>query len=376
MSKTSAPSPTQFVANVQLATRVKKLKIRLADQGVDALLVTNPRDIRYLTGFVGDDSWALVTLKGTKVYVISDRRFEEQIQREAPQVKAVMREKSLAEALAGVQKKTKLTRIGLQPDYVTVTQQKVLAKNLGRRLFKPIEDGLLKQRSVKDQTEVNFIRNSLKIQQAAFKKLISEIRPGDTEQALAARLEYLMRSGGADGTSFPSIIAADANASLPHAIPGSAKVAKGGIVLIDWGSKLGGYCSDLTRVISLGKMPAKIQEIYKVCLEAQVAAIEAIGPGKSLKDIDKVARDIIDKAGFGKEFGHSLGHGLGLDIHEQPVLSTRSEGVLEPGQVVTVEPGIYLPGIGGVRIEDDILVTPAGHEVLSDLPKDLSSAMI
>jgi Xaa-Pro aminopeptidase len=176
--------------------------------------------------------------------------------------------------------------------------------------------------------------------------------------------------------SFPSIIAADANASLPHAVPGKKKIKAGGIVLIDWGAKWGGYCSDLTRVVAVGKMKPKIREIYKIVLDAQVAAIDAIAPGKRLCDIDAVARRAIDKAGYGERFGHSLGHGIGLDIHEQPVLAAKAKGELRPGQVVTVEPGIYLPGVGGVRIEDDVLVTPRGRKVLSDLPKSLESAII
>jgi Xaa-Pro aminopeptidase len=147
-------------------------------------------------------------------------------------------------------------------------------------------------------------------------------------------------------------------------------------VLFDWGAKWGGYCSDLTRVIGIGKMKSKMREIYQIVLDAQMAAIEAVAPGKKLSDIDAVARDIITKAGYGERFGHSLGHGIGLNIHEQPVLSGKSEGVLEPGHVVTVEPGIYLPGVGGVRIEDDVLVTAKGHRVLSDLPKTLESAII
>ena len=185
-----------------------------------------------------------------------------------------------------------------------------------------------------------------------------------------------MRLLGADGPSFPTIVAADANASLPHAIPGRRKVKKGGIVLIDWGAKWGGYCSDLTRVVALGKMPAKIQEIYQIVYDAQRAAIDAIEPGKALKEIDAAARTVIEKAGFGDQFGHSLGHGLGLDVHEQPTLSGRSKGSLEPGHVVTVEPGIYLPGVGGVRIEDDVLVTAKGRRVLSDLPATIGSTII
>jgi len=239
-----------------------------------------------------------------------------------------------------------------------------------------VYDGLLMQRAVKTPEEVSLIRKALAIQQEAFKRTCRFIKPGRSEVEVAAYLEYEMRKLGADGPSFNTIIAADANASLPHAIPGKKKIRKGGIVLIDWGAKYGGYCSDLTRVVGVGAMSRKMREVYQVVLDAQMAAIDAIAPGKKLADIDKVARDIITRAGYGKAFGHSLGHGIGLDIHEQPTLASRSVGELQPGHIVTVEPGIYLPGVGGVRIEDDVLVTPRGGQVLSSLPKSLESAMI
>jgi Xaa-Pro aminopeptidase len=257
-----------------------------------------------------------------------------------------------------------------------VAQHKSLKKKLGKKHIEPIDDGLLKQRAVKSPDEIKAIRAALAIQQQAFVDLRDVLKPGETERQIAASLEFLMRSAGADGPSFPTIVAADANASLPHAVPGDRKLKAGGSVLIDFGARAHGYCSDLTRVVGLGSMPAKIKEIYKVVLEAQLAAIAAIKPGAKLRDIDAAARDVIVKAGYGPQFGHSTGHGIGLDIHEQPTLAARSEGSLEPGHVVTVEPGIYLPGVGGVRIEDDVLVTDKGHTVLSDLPKSLESAII
>lgn len=359
-----------------MSDRVKQLQQRLRELKVPAILITNPRDIRYLTGFVGDDSWAIIRASSGTVHVLSDFRFEEQIQREAPHVKAIMRKVGLADELAKLLDKLKCDRIGVQVDYMTLATRKAIGKKLGGRKVVEVEDRLLRQRAVKTAAEVAAIEAALKIQQQAYRRLLKTIKPGQTEFQIAARLEYEMRLLGADGPSFPTIVAADANASLPHAIPGKSKFRRNGILLIDWGARLHGYCSDLTRVVAAGRMPAKIREVYKVTLDAQRAAIDAIAPGKSLKEIDAVARDIIAKAGYGPQFGHSLGHGIGLDIHEQPTLSQRSEGVLEPGHVVTVEPGIYLPGVGGVRIEDDVLVTAKGRRVLSGLPTDLESAMI
>ncbi|MCC7407769.1 MAG: aminopeptidase P family protein [Phycisphaeraceae bacterium] len=360
--------------------RVRALRRRMATWGRTAagtaLLVSNPRDIRYLTGFCGDDSWAVVTAKSGKVVVISDFRFEEEIEHSAPQVAAVMRKKALWDELPGVCAKLGVKRLAVQQDYLCVGERAKIAAVLPKVRLMEVDDGLIQQRAVKDQDEVALIRRGVKIQQEAMRRTIAWVKPGRTEQEVAAYLEYQMRLLGADGPSFPTIAAADANASLPHAVPGTRKVKKGGILLVDWGARVQGYCSDLTRVYALGKMPAKMREIYPIVLEAQVAAIEAVAPGRRMADVDEVARKIIRDAGYGERFGHGLGHGIGLDIHEQPTLSRRGVGVLQPGQIVTVEPGIYLPGVGGVRIEDDVLVTSKGKRVLSDLPKSLESAII
>ena len=359
-----------------LADRLRQMRKRLKPTGASALLVTNPRDIHYLTGFIGDDSWALIPMRGSKVYLLSDFRFEQQIQKEAPHAVAVMRKQSMTEELTALTRRLKADKIAVQPDHVALSMRKTLAKHLGARRLLAIDDGMFSQRAVKDAGEVKAIRRALSIQQQAFRETCDFIKPGQSEYEVAAYLEYRMRALGADSVSFPSIVAADANASLPHAVPGKKKIKVGGSVLIDWGAKWGGYCSDLTRVVAIGKMRPKVREIYKIVLDAQMTAIDAIRPGKSQSEIDAVARRIIDKAGYGDRFGHSLGHGIGLDIHELPVLASKADGELEAGQMVTVEPGIYLPGVGGVRIEDDVLVTASGHKVLSDLPKSLESAII
>lgn len=356
--------------------RLKALRARLRQADVDALLVTNPRDIRYLTGFIGDDSWAVVPARAGKTCIISDRRFEQQIAREAPQAAVVMREGKLAEALQGWVKNKRIDRVAIQPGYVTVAQRQALVKAIGAKRLVAVEDGLLQQRAVKERGEIEAIGQALWIQQEAFKQTLGFIKPGRSEREIAAYLEYRMRSLGADGASFPSIVAVDENAALPHAIPGEKKVTVGSMILIDWGAKAGGYCSDLTRVVAVGRMSREVAKIYRVVLAAQAAGIAAIRPGAKLKDVDGAARDVIEQAGYGQAFGHSLGHGIGLDIHEQPTLGRRAEGTLEAGQVVTVEPGIYLPGVGGVRIEDDVLVTRQGGRVLSDLPKAIESAII
>jgi len=360
----------------RLRERVRVLQERLRALEIDALLVTNSKDIRYLTGFVGEDSWTLIRSRSAKPHILSDFRFDAHIDLEAPHAVKILRKKSLSEELEKLAGRMKLQRIGVQPEHVSLQLQKALNKALGRGVIKPIDDGLLMQRSIKSPKELKAIRGAIAIQQQAMTRTLKEIKPGMTENQIAAHLEYQMRSLGAEGRSFNTIVAADANAAMCHAIPGSTKVRKGGLLLMDWGALYQGYCSDMTRTYGIGAMPRKMREIYKIVLEAQLAAIDHIKPGVPLADVNQVARRIIKKAGYDKQFGHGLGHGIGLDVHEQPSMGQLSKGELQPGQVVTVEPGIYLPGVGGVRIEDDVLVTRRGYEVLCDLPKSLDSAII
>ena len=359
-----------------LQPRVTSLQRRIRKWQVDALLVSNPVDIRYLTGFVGDDSWAIVPARSRKLHLISDARYEEQIQRDAPHVISHIRSNGLSDKLNKISENLNLKNIAMQAQHITIGQLQILSRKFRPKRFKAVTDGLIGQRAVKDRNEIAAIRQAIAIQQQAYRRAMKQIRVGMTEQQVVAVLEYEMRTLGADGPSFATVVAVGANSSLPHAIPGPNKVTRGGIVLIDWGARYRGYCSDMTRVIAIGRMSAKIKAIYQVVLDAQQAGINAVKPGASLKDVDAAARRVIERAGYGRAFGHSLGHGIGLDIHEEPVLSKSVKGVLVPGHVVTIEPGIYVPDLGGVRIEDDVLVTARGRDVLTDLPKSLKSAII
>ena len=266
----------------------------------------------------------------------------------------------------------------MQEESLTLRQQSAIqefTKPAGIRL-KPILEVLVKLRNIKDSHEIALIEQAVTIAEHSFEALKAHLKAGQTENEIAGLLVYEMRRRGASNASFDPIIAAGANGSLPHYRPGAVKMQNNSALLVDWGALFSGYKSDLTRMIFMGDPPRKIREIYQIVLEAQEAAIAAIKPGAAGKKIDKIARDIITRAGFGKAFGHSLGHGVGRDIHEQVSLSQRSDVILKPGMVVTVEPGIYLPGIGGVRIEDDVLVTQTGCRVLSSLPKTLNSAWL
>jgi Xaa-Pro aminopeptidase len=263
-------------------------------------------------------------------------------------------------------------RIGIQAEHMPVAERASIARRVGPKRVVDTTGLVNTLRVIKDASEIDLIRKAIKIQEAALKAVLPTIKPGQTEQEIAARLEMEMKTRGSSEPGFQTIVAAGANSSLPHYRPAEKKTAKNNTLLIDWGAVYKGYHGDMTRSFALGKWPKKIEEIFKVVLEAQQASAAALAPGKTTKEIDQVARSIIEKAGFGDYFGHGLGHGLGLNGHEDPRLTNMLSGSqLRPGMVVTVEPGIYLPGEGGVRIEDDYVLTEKGAERLCSLPKTL-----
>jgi Xaa-Pro aminopeptidase len=241
----------------------------------------------------------------------------------------------------------------------------------------PLENVLTNVRKVKDDHEIDLIRKSVAVAEEAFEAVRSEIKAGITENHLAGLLVFELRSRGASDSSFPVIVAAGANSSLPHYRPSEALVQRDQPLLIDWGALHKGYCSDLTRTLLIGRVNPKIKQIYKVVYDAQQAAIKFLRPGVTTLQADRVARDVIEKAGYGKHFGHGLGHGIGREIHELPTMrKTGGEEELRPGMIVTVEPGVYLPGEGGVRIEDDVLITHSGCEVLSSLDRSFEGCHV
>jgi len=356
------------------ADRLKACRRELRKLRAGAFLLLNPRDFFYLTGFSGDESAAMVTPRD--VHLISDRRFEEQIKQEVPWAKTFMRRGSLNDEIAAACKQLKIKKLAVQADHVTLSDFGELKKRASTVRFVSAPPICAKLRTLKSEQEVKQMNKALRVAEDAFKALRKTIRVGQTELEVAARLEYEMKRRGASGPAFPTICAEGANAALPHAHPGNRKVKNGCGILLDWGARVGGYCSDLTRMLFVGKVPPKFKEIYPIVLNAQLAAIAEIRPGRRMCDIDAVARNHIQEAGYGHAFSHGLGHGLGLDVHEAPSLSWRSKEKLQAGMLVTVEPGIYLPGVGGVRIEDDVLVTRNGNRVLSRLSKRIQDAVV
>lgn len=379
MAKRPTASTKKTTAPKHLAARVKLLQGRLQNDDMDGLIISNPHDIRYLTGFIGDDSWLWVPSTGTGLAAISDMRFKDHIPDEAPHIRAVMRGKgqgkneNLAEATARLLSRRTLKRVGVQAPYLRVPERKSIAKAFGAKIVKDYKDGLLYQRSIKDAQEIKNIQQAVKIQQLAFTEMREILKPGITEVEVAGYLEYRMKCHGADGIGFNTIIAFDGHSSHNHAIPGRQKLKKNSNILCDWGAKYNGYVSDMTRVLNMGKPKKAIADIYKVVEEALHAGIDVVGPGVTLKEVDDTSRGVMKK--HGHKLVHGLGHGIGLFVHEQPGIG-QHDTPLEPGQVITIEPGIYLGAKGGVRLEDDILVTKTGAKNLSDLPTELEWTII
>lgn len=357
--------------------RWETLRSRMRAEKVDSLLITDFTDVAYLTDFGGDDSYLFVTEK--VVQLVSDSRYQEEIQTDCPWVEMIIRTIPMTTFISDFLKKSGAQRIGFDSLRTTIYLLDALKKECGAGVeFVPLPRFVITQREVKDAREIDLLRKAARIAEKAFRQVRTEVKPGMTEREIAGRLEYLMRIGGADEPAFPSIIAAGPRGSLPHARATDRKIEAQDVILFDWGAYSRKYNSDLTRVTWLGSMPAELRKVYDIVLEAQLAAIAAIAPGKTGQEVDAVARNIIEKAGYKERFGHGLGHGLGRDVHEWPILTYHkdAEKKLAAGNVVTVEPGIYLPGVGGVRIEDDVLVTATGCEVLTDLEKDFAKMQL
>lgn len=358
----------------EIAARLTRCRRRMKKRRIKAYLVTDRADYFYLTGFTGEDSAVLITPRD--VHLITDGRFDVSSRTECPWARKWLRKGMLNDEITRACQELKIRSLAFQADHLKFADHSALKKmNKATRL---VAAPAIPQtmRRIKSPAELKALRKALRVAEEAFVAMLGSIRIGQTELEMAARLEYEMKVRGASSPAFPTICAEGRNAALPHAMPGRRKVKRGSAILFDWGARVGGYCSDLTRVVFVGSIPRKIGDVYKIVLEAQRRAIAAIRPGRRMCDIDAVARDFITEAGYGDAFNHGLGHGLGLEVHEAPSLSWRSKEKLEAGMVVTVEPGVYLPGVGGVRIEDDVLVTSSGRRVLSRLSTKLGDAVI
>ena len=343
-------------------------------------MVTNPENRRYLTGFTGHDGGAdsagtlLVGLRDA--VLVTDGRYIEQAASECPGLRIVKREAALQPLLVDAARELSLRRVGIEATHLTVALRDDLAAAAGEAhlaLELIATRGLVEAlRAVKDAEELAAIERAVQITDAVFAHLLTYLRPGQTERQVAREIEHQMLAHGAAGLAFDSIVASGPNAALPHAIPTDRPLARGESIVIDMGASYAGYCSDMTRTVCLGRAPADLRTMYADVLRAHDTCKAGLRPGVNGQQADALARDSLQADGRGEQFLHGLGHGLGLEIHEDPRLGRLGEQhILAPNMVVTVEPGAYISGWGGVRIEDTVLITPTGTRTLSQSPKDL-----
>src|SRR5262245_31601046 len=359
------------------ALRREALRRLLAQKSLAALLVTDELNVTYLTGFTGDSSYLLIA-PGREL-LITDGRYTQQLSEECPGLELAVRQpgSKLPDFTSETLAKLDLSGLAIEADTMTVGCYEKLREALTATPLAHTSGLVESLREIKDADEIALIREAIRIAQDAFATIRSRPRPGQTEKEVADQLEYEIRLAGGTCGAFPSIVAVGQRAALPHGRPiRESRIGDAELVLIDWGARAGLYHSDLTRVLVTGKLSPQNQRLYEVVLAAQKAAIAAIGPGAVMKEVDATARKVIDDAGYGEEFNHSLGHGIGLAIHELPRLAPDQNRRLAAGMVVTVEPGIYLPGFCGIRIEDDVLVTESGCEVLTSVPKALDACIL
>ena len=354
-----------------MKSRILELGKALSSADLDCYLVTHLPHIRYLCGYSGSNALLLATPRRADFY--TDNRYTEQIRTEVKGVsKHIPADGNLIAKLAKLPVFAKgHPRMGFQPRHLNVEQHTVLTQKLGGALLVPHDHMVDSLTLVKNPQETDYIRKAADIVDRAFDLILSTIRPGVRESDVAAELEYQMLMLGSEGAAFETICASGFRSALPHGKASPKKIKTGDFVTLDYGALVHGYCSDITRTVVVGKASARQKKIYEIVKRAQRAAINKIRPGASTRAIDAAARNIISKAGYGARFGHGTGHGLGLEVHQGPSLSPRTDSRLIAGMIVTVEPGIYIPGFGGVRIEDDVRVTRSGHEVLTQAPKRL-----
>ncbi|MFY0518003.1 M24 family metallopeptidase [Lysinibacillus sp. UGB7] len=348
--------------------KLQKLRKALQEHSIEGILITNEYNRRYMTGFTGTAGVAIVS-QNDAVF-ITDFRYTEQAAAQIKDFRIVKHEATILEEIATQVKAMGIKLLGFEKDAVSYGTYE-LYKNVIQTDLVPVSGLIEKIRLIKTEQEINIIKVACEIADHAFTHIIDFIKPGKTELEVSNELEFFMRKQGATQSSFDTIVASGLRSALPHGVATDKVIEKGDFVTLDYGALYNGYISDMTRTVAVGEPSAKLVDMYNAVLASQLLALEKVGPGLTGIQADAIARDYLTEKGYGEAFGHSLGHGIGLEVHEGPGLSMRSETVLEPGMAVTIEPGVYLPGIGGLRIEDDILITETGNELLTHSSKEL-----
>jgi Xaa-Pro aminopeptidase len=345
-----------------------RLRAALADSGVDAVLVTGLANVRYLSGFSGSNGALLVTLDGS--VLSSDFRYRTQVADEAPDLE-LLEARECDRALAARAASTGVGRLGFEAHHVTVEAHGDLASAAEGVELVPVGHPVEELRRVKDDGEIDALRAACGVGDRALAALLPTLRPGLTERQVARRLEALMLDDGAEALAFETIVAAGPNSAVPHHQPTDRPLAAGDLLKLDFGARVDGYHADMTRTVVLAPVADWQRELYDVVRSAQRAGRHALRPGAGLREVDEEARSVVGAAGHADRFGHGLGHGVGLEIHEAPFMGPTATGTLDAGSPVTVEPGVYLPGRGGVRIEDTLVVREGGPELLTTSTKEL-----
>ena len=345
-------------------SRLKRLRQALDKAGAGALLETHLPNIYYSCGFTGDSGALLVD--STSATLFTDGRFTIQAKEETRGIRIHIHKGPLLEAVGAHLRPRKLKRVAVSPSRLTLAGWKALRKAAGGNLKWLAIDGLVENlRAVKDAVEIDRIRDAAQLGSDVMEETIRLIRPGVTELDIAAEIGYRMRRKGASGESFEAIVASGPRSALPHAHPTARRIGKNELVVLDLGAILRRYCSDLTRTVHVGKSSTRVRQWYNAVLDAQAAARDALKSGVTCGAVDAAARSVLQRKGLGRYFVHSTGHGIGLEIHEDPRIARNQKTILETGNVVTLEPGVYIEGVGGIRIEDDALVTQRGAEILT-----------
>jgi Xaa-Pro aminopeptidase len=351
------------------AKRIELVRAALRAKRLEALLVTHLPNVLYLSGFSGDSGYLLVEQERTTLF--TDGRFTVQAHEESPQAKLVLQRGSLAATVGAYLARVKRV-IGYSPAQLTLSTWQGLRKAGGTKVrWRPAEGIVEALRAIKSRSEIETMRAAGKLAGQVMSEVIALVRPGVRELDLAAEIGYRIRRKGATGESFDAIVAAGPRSALPHARPTDRRIGKNELVVLDLGAILRRYCSDLTRTVFVGRAPARVKRWYRAVQDAHAAACDALRPGVRAEDVDRAARRVLERYKLGRYFVHSTGHGLGLEIHEAPRLGRGQGARLEAGTVVTIEPGVYIEGVGGIRIEDDAWVTPSGSELLTTLSRDL-----
>ncbi len=348
--------------------RLAKLRALLEENHTDAILVTHAVNRKYVSGFTGSSGMLLIT--ADKALLFSDFRYRTQAPIQAPSFEFIEHQANPIDAIRDSASVLHLSKIAFEAHDVSFETYSSYTRQLQGIELVPAGKWIEQLRMVKDQDELVIMREAAGLADRTFNHIIGLLKPGMREMDVALEIEFYMRHHGATSSSFETIVASGERSALPHGVASDRILQYGEYVKMDFGAFYQGYCSDITRTVMLGKPTDRHLDIYQIVLEAQQATLEGIRPGMTGREADAIARNIITKHGYGELFGHGTGHGLGMEIHESPRLSLTGDTILEPGMTVTVEPGIYIAGFGGVRIEDDVVITQAGVDILTHAPKD------